>query len=147
MNPIDNQEVLVHRLLEKQSNDLVDKAEKAIDDKMSKLRGRLRLGQFNNLLGVALETDSPRVVQNWLLYQMGRSDFNVKPWRESGLGEQVVKDIQSETSGSLLKTAEAIAKQAYESPTSSQIQDIHIVLVRRYIGYLKRWFVAKGGQE
>jgi hypothetical protein len=97
---------------------------------------------LNNLLGVSLETGSPQVVRNWLLYQMGRSDRNVRPWKTSGLGEEVAGNILK-----LGENARRIASQVYGQPSDEQVEEVHIALVRRYIGYLRRWYVAKGGQE
>ena len=133
----------LQQFLDHQSGELVQRAEKALpDERMKQIKGDLRLGQFNNLLGVALETDSPQVVHNWLLYQMGRSERNVRPWQTSGLGAQVDQDMLS-----FEKEARRIAGQVYgASPEANQVDKVHIVLVRRYLGYLRRWFVAKGGQ-
>jgi hypothetical protein len=150
-----NQTLKLNQALEAQSEYLVQVAGEAVSDGMMKKlrdeRGRLALkvGQFNNLLGVALETDSPRVVQNWLLYQMGRSDRNTRPWKESGLGQKVVDAIQNfEQPGSDLHAlAENAARLVWEKPQAADVQRVHIQLTRRYIGYLRRWFVARGGQE
>jgi phenylalanyl-tRNA synthetase beta subunit len=103
---------------------------------------RLKLGQLNNLLGVALETDSPAVVINWLKYQMGRRETK-RGWGDSGLGQQVVDDIET-----LREDAQQIARDVFgENHTSLDLRKAHIALVRRYAGYLKRWYVARGGQQ
>ncbi len=124
--------------LENQAEELVGMADKAITPRMNQLRGRrgLKLAQFNNLLGMALETNSPAVVINWLGYQMGRRVPDTRLWQESGLGEKVITDIQS-----LETVARAIAGEGEKAA----VRDVHIQLARQYIGYLKRWFVAKGG--
>lgn len=148
----------MNRVLEQQSEYLVQKAGETISDEMMKKklrdeRGRLnlRVGQLNNLLGVALETESPRVVQNWLLYQMGRADRNTRAWRDSGLGQQVVDAIQNlQKEGDttdLRYLSERVARRVWDNPQPEDVQRVHIQLTRRYIGYLRRWFVARGGQD
>jgi len=102
---------------------------------------QLRLGQLNNLLGVARETDSPAVVVNWIRYQMGRRETR-DGWRNSGLGDKVIKDIRDmETS------ARQVSQDVFGDDSPNHLRQAHIALIRRYVGYLKRWFVAKGGQQ
>jgi hypothetical protein len=110
-------------------------------DKLTQGNTQLKLGQLNNLLGVALETDSPAVVTNWVRYQMGRRETKAG-WGDSGLGAQVVNDIEA-----LQDTAKQISKAVFKDDSSEHLRQAHIALVRRYAGYLKRWFVAKGGQQ
>jgi hypothetical protein len=107
-----------------------------------KKRGtQLRLSQLNNLLGVALETSSPAVVVNWLGYQMGR--YNTRDgWKRSGLGSKILQDIQR-----LQQTAEQVAQDVFGEQSEERIRQAHIALLRLYFGYLRRWFVARGGQE
>ncbi len=127
------------------SNDLVNCADSTLStQQMNKLTGgstQLRLGQLNNLLGVARETDSPAVVINWVRYQIGRKETRAG-WGESGLGDKVENDIKA-----LEETAKQIAKRVFKDESPEHIRLAHIALVRRYAGYLKRWFVAKGGQS
>ena len=137
------QALLLKQGLDQQADFLVRLAEKALpDERMQQLKGKLGLAQFNNLIGVALESGSPLVVSNWLRYQMGRKESNVRMWRESGLGDQVVKTIEQ----GMKDSVEGIAMYAYGEPSPDQLRVVHIALVRRYLGYLKRWYVAKGGQ-
>lgn len=144
MNNQTNKALRLKQGLDQQADFLVRLAEKALpDERMQILTGKLGLAQFNNLLGVALESQSPLVVSNWLRYQMGRKESNVRMWRESGLGDEVVKAIEQ----GMKDTVEGIAMYAYGEPSTEQLREVHIALVRRYLGYLKRWFVAKGGQR
>ncbi len=135
-----NERLRRQQALENQADKLVSMAQKTLDAKMSDLRrGRgLKTAQFNNLLGVALETPSPAVVINWLSYQMGRRTPDTRPWKDSGLGEQVVADIKA-----LKARAESVAK---DNTDEAEVRELHIQLTRKYLGYLKRWFVAKGGR-
>ena len=118
------------------------------DDLMSRLLSReprpvMELSQINNLLGVTLETSSPTVVTNWVRYQMGRKETR-EAWGGTGLGKQVVADINKIKND----MANEVARAAFSDQVGDQhIQMAHITLVRLYAGYLKRWFVAKGGQK
>lgn len=104
-------------------------------------QNRMQLTQLNNFLGVTLEARSPAVVMNWVNYQMGRRDTE-RAWGRSGFGEQVSKDI-----GKIRrKLVKKIAKDIYAEP-EEHLQEVHMALLRRYAGYLKRWYVAKGGQK
>jgi hypothetical protein len=126
------------------SEDLVGRADRTMSEKqvetLKQWKTQLRLGQLNNLLGVTLETDSPAVVINWLSYQMGRRETR-DGWGVSGLGDQVLDDIKA-----LETSAKQVAQKVYGGDTPDEVRQAHIQLVRRYAGYLKRWFVARGGQ-
>ena len=101
----------------------------------------METAQINNLLGVALETSSPTVVVNWARYQMGRKETR-QAWAETGFGEQVIGQI--ERIGQQI--AGQVAQEAFGDSAPEHLQQAHIALIRLYVGYLKRWFVAKGGQ-
>jgi hypothetical protein len=124
--------------------DLVGRADRTMSEEQVKTlkqwKTQLRLGQLNNLLGVALETDSPAVIINWVSYQMGRRETK-GGWGDSGLGDQVVDDIKA-----LETSARQVAQSVYGGETPDEVRQAHVRLVRRYAGYLKRWFVARGGQ-
>ncbi|HEY75748.1 MAG TPA: hypothetical protein G4O00_06155 [Thermoflexia bacterium] len=135
----------LRRAIEEISETLVRMADEALSEgRMKALKGRgFKSGQLDNLLGVAMETESPYVVKNWVRYQMGRrSDRSLRGWSETGLGEQVVKDLDA-----LEGDARRIARDVFGEETPENIRRVHIALVRRYVGYLRRWFVAKGGKE
>jgi len=127
--------------LDSQSETLVVKADTGLTDIIV---GRLReaLSQFNTVLSVALDTPSPRVVINWIQYQMGRKE-TMSVWENSGLGAQVLADIRD-----LEENAKQVAGYVYgDPPTADQVREVYIRLIQRYLGYLKRCYVAKGGQK
>jgi hypothetical protein len=98
----------------------------------------LEEAQFRNLLNVATSTDSSEVIKNFLRYQVGRDE---KWGRGKGsLAEAIIDDIQK-----LLKTkAEAIATNAQVTESiPTKINDIHLDLIRRYLGYGSRHLVYK----
>jgi hypothetical protein len=138
--------VALRQCVDQFSEELVERTDKTMSkqqmEKIKKQRGRqLKLSQLNNFLGVALETDSPAVVVNWVRYQMGRNDTRAA-WSENGLGPKVVRDIEA-----LQSEAQQVAQKAFGNTAPDYLRRAHIALVRRYVGYLKRWFVARGGQQ
>jgi hypothetical protein len=104
---------------------LVEKIEAAFQKKY----GQLDLSQYQNLVQVALSTESPEVIKNFLRYQVGR---DTKWGRDKGsLAEAIIEDIQ----GDLAQQANAIAEAAGDG---TQKKQVHIELIRRYLGYGKR---------
>ncbi len=134
------------REIKRYTEDIVNSAEAAFpDERMAKIKKRknktLKSSQLSNLLAVALDTDSPAAVANWIRYQMGRQETEWA-WKSTGLGDDVLDEIKK-----LAQTAQKIGKDLYGKKVKpEQIMDIHMALIRQYVGYLRRWFVAKGGQ-
>jgi hypothetical protein len=124
---------------------LVDLADATLTTNMMNnlLQHKMRAAQINNLLGVSLETSSPAVVVNWVRYQMGRKETR-EAWGNTGLGKQIIADINRIKQPDM---AGKVAEMAFRDSSEEHIREAQIVMVRLYIGYLKRWFVAKGGQE
>lgn len=147
---------------------LVHKIEAAFEKK----RGQLKPSQYQNLVQVALSTESPEVIKNFLCYQVGRDS----KWGrgEDSLAKGIIKDIQ----GDLKEQSEAIirdikdnlekrAKELDEAANDANIKkdykdnlekkakafseaasdvirkkkDVHIELIRRYLGYGKRHLI------
>jgi hypothetical protein len=122
---------------------LVELADRTLSkSRVEEIKRDLRLAQLGNLLGVAQESSGVAPVANWIQYQMGRRDTS-RAWRQSNFGDDVLKDF-SEIRGYAVEIGRNVYDQA-EDPR--QIQATHIALVRLYIGYLRRWFVARGGQN
>jgi hypothetical protein len=128
--------------IDAEANNLVSMADNALSNvRLEALKEKgFKRSQFSNLSGVARETQSPMVVINWLAYQRKRKS----EWQAKEFSSQVLEDLET-----LEDRAKAIAKQVFESdhPADAEVQTIHITLIRRYIGYLERWFIAKGGQD
>ncbi|WP_448600118.1 hypothetical protein [Thermoleptolyngbya sp.] len=107
---------------------LVQKIEAAFEKKY----GQLDPSQYQNLVQVALSTESPEVIKNFLRYQTGR---DTKWGRgEGSLAEAIIQDIQ----GDLEDQASAIAEAAGDH---SRKKAVHIELIRRYLGYGKRHLI------
>jgi hypothetical protein len=104
---------------------LVEKIEEAFKQEF----GQLDPSQYQNLLQVALSTESAEVIKNFLRYQVGR---DTKWGRgEKSLAEAIVRDIQ----GDLATQSQAIAEAAGDS---SRKKAVHLELIRLYLGYGKR---------
>lgn len=90
---------------------------------------KLEESQFRNLVRVSDTTESSEVVKNFLRYQVGRE----KKWGrgEKSLAERIITDIN----GNLKTKAQTIAKDAEGGNTN----EIHIELIRRYLGYGARY--------
>jgi len=88
-------------------------------------RDKLEESQFRNLVRVSDTTESSEVVKNFIRYQVGRE----RKWGrgEKSLAERIIKDID----GNLKTKAQAIAKDA----ESGNAGEIHVELIRRYLGY------------
>jgi hypothetical protein len=122
---------------------LVEEAAHTISDsRMAQMQRTVRLNQFSNLLAVALATDSVNAIVNWVYYQMGRRETR-QAWKQTGLGDDIINRINRMRGNA----AEAAQRVYGEEATNDQIRAIHVAMVRLYVGYLRRWFVAKGGQN
>ncbi|MGJ3250430.1 MAG: hypothetical protein ACFE0J_04750 [Elainellaceae cyanobacterium] len=99
------------------------------DNTSKKSKDKLEESQFRNLVRVSDTTESPEVVKNFLRYQVGRDD---KWGRGSGsLAERIITDID----GNLKTRAQAITRDA----NGGNASEIHIELIRRYLGYGARY--------
>lgn len=92
-------------------------------------RDKLEESQFRNLVRVSDTTESPEVVKNFLRYQVGRE----RKWGrgDKSLAERIIADID----GNLKAKANAITKEA----EGGNAGEIHIELIRRYLGYGARY--------
>lgn len=129
--------------IELYSEELVRLAEVTLSNsRMQEMRRNMKTAQLNNLLGVALESQSVAPVRNWVLYQTGRRETS-RAWQQSGFGDAVLRDIDQ-----IRDYAQEIVTQlGSDEEAKRQFQAIYIQLVRLYAGYLRRWFVARGGQS
>lgn len=132
-----NREIdLYHEQLVKLADDTLSKS------RVEEIKRDMRLAQLGNLLGVAQESSGVAPVANWIQYQMGRRDTS-RAWRQSDFGDSVLRDFQT-----IRGYARDIVRDLYGSADDDRrVQETHIALVRLYIGYLRRWFVARGGQN
>jgi hypothetical protein len=122
-----NVQLKIQKGIRAYEDELVQKIQAAFEKKY----GQLDPSQYQNLVQVTLSTESPEVIKNFLRYQVGRGD---KWGRDKGsLAEAIVTDIDD-----LQKQAKTIADA---SGDSSKKKEVHIELIRRYIGYGKRHLI------
>ncbi len=124
--------------IQKGIRDAEDDIVKAISAALNKKEsyGGLEESQFRNLLNVATSTSSSEVVKNFLRYQSGRD----KKWGQGtgSLAEAIINDIQQ----LLFNTAKAIVTNAEVSENvTAKINEVHMDLIRRYLGYGSRHLV------
>lgn len=129
--------------IEQKLNAIIDESRKLVDE--TKVTANLDKTQMSNLLGVALQTESARVVANYIRYQMGR-DTKGTTWRAGEFGEKLATHLER-----LEEEAKAIAQdaaqQAADPPTQADIDRAWIGLVRQFVGQLNRYFVYKRTAE
>lgn len=131
--------------------------------------GDLEESQFRNLLNVATSTDSSEVVKNFLRYQTGRGDkwgqgseslaeviiihiADLYKKAETILkkAQEIVKDESEVIAGEeIMKPQKTISSQSEATAENAQTtienqlksKEIHMELVRRYLGYGSRYLV------
>ncbi|MCA9983185.1 MAG: hypothetical protein KDE59_02780 [Anaerolineales bacterium] len=142
MDEFDNRQLNWQQVVDSYTEFLVEQADETISrTRMRELQRVLKTNQLSNLLSVAMGTESVAAISNWIEYQMGRRDMQ-RAWQDTGLGEDILKRIRA-----LKEEAQKAARRIYgQEPTREQVGAIHVAMVRQYIGYLRRWFVARGGQ-
>ena len=121
----------IQKEIRQSEDNLVVWIEKALDKcKYGKpgTKNELEEAQFRNLVRVSETTDSPEVIKNFIRYQVGRDE----KWGrgKDSLAEQIILHID----GNLRREADAIAVKA----SSTEIKQIWIELIRRYLGYGSR---------
>lgn len=122
-------DLLDHRLVEKATR-LVDNT--GIAGKNGKGDEIMQENQLRNVIAVAGETKSVAVVENFVRYQIGRHD----EWRHKDFGENLLNDLAE-----LRNTGNTLAKELKEEDVNDiGEEELTIRLVRRYLGYLARYF-------
>lgn len=93
--------------------------------------------QLRNLIAVALETDSPAVVLNFIRYQMGRAGRN-KGWAnvaqgtDKKLGDRFIDEIKE---GKVARALDGLGISG--DPTLRQLAQIE--LIRHFLGFASRY--------
>lgn len=142
MNSNTNTRLSWQQAVEEYTEEIVNLAEKTIRQaRMEQLKESLGTAQLSNFLGVTLETGSVAAIVNWVRYQMGRKETK-SAWENTNLGKYVLEGIEE-----MRQWAIAVAKSLYEQPKSREVLEIHLKMIRLYAGYLKRWYIAEGGQK
>jgi hypothetical protein len=149
--------------IQKGIRDAEDEIVKSVQTALNKLDsyGDLEESQFRNLLNVATSTDSSEVVKNFLRYQTGRGD----KWGKGSdsLAEVIITHITALHSKAktilqeaqkvaedkreiiqekeVAKPQEILSNQSEEIENQLKSKEIHMELIRRYLGYGSRHLV------
>ncbi len=130
---------LTHRRAIDRSKDaLVRAAETLLDDaQVTRLRQKdFGHSQLRNLIAIALETESPAVVTNFIRYQMGR-DKPAKSWSNlaggKSLGNRFIHEIDA---GAVQKALNAIVDP---SKDAELVPLVRIELIRHFLGFASRY--------
>ncbi|WP_029730000.1 hypothetical protein [Rhodothermus marinus] len=97
----------------------------------------LQRAQLSNLKNLADATDSVRVLELFIRYQMGRKEgagWKYAPEGDERFGDMVIADLQR-----LEEWAQEI--------NPSDPRAAHLGLIRLYTGFLIRWYVAFSGED
>jgi hypothetical protein len=127
-------ELKVQKGIRDAEDELVEAIQKLLDDRSS--YGDLEESQFRNLVRVSDTTDSPEVIKNFILYQVGRD----RKWGrgQNSLAQKIIEDVNK----LIKRKAEEIAGAA----KVDNFKPIWIELIRRYLGYGVRYltYLRKG---
>lgn len=128
---IQQTELRIQKGIRQAEDDLVLWIQAALDECEYRKSGKDKLeeSQFRNLVRVSDTTDSTEVIKNFLCYQVGREN----KWGrgEKSLANRIIQDIDS----NLKQKAETIAQES----KSSDLREIWLELIRRYLGYGSRY--------
>ena len=105
---------------------------------------RLSHSQLRNLIAIAMETESPAVVTNFIRYQIGRAGRNdpwIKPESPGGTtGDRLIGELETGTVQEALALVEGTLEQggasALDAVTSRRAR---IELIRHFLGFASRY--------
>lgn len=115
----------IRKAIEGRMDDLVELAERLVEE-TAIADSKLEEHQLRSLQNLANAADSVRALENFICYQMGRH----AEWRHGDFGRRVLADFR------------AIARIAEEAAPNAA-RAAHLALLRLYLGFLVRAFVAR----
>jgi hypothetical protein len=120
---------------------LVAKAEKLLDDAKVTPSRDFGHSQLRNLVAVAMETESPAVVLNFIRYQMGR-DNSHKNWSQgpegTRLGDRFLGELGNDKG--TVTTALAGVKEAGGLGEDKLLEQlVRMELIRYFLGFATRY--------
>lgn len=127
------------RAIDRSKEQLVPAAEKLLDEAAVTELDPKDFGhaQLRNLIAVAMETESPAVVVNFIKYQIGR-DSHQRDWASvhagKSLGERLIDELQK-PGCAIDKALETI--EGLEGDLARQL--VRIELIRHYLGFASRY--------
>ncbi len=127
-----------HRAIDRCKEQLVPAAETLLDQAQDLAIGRdFGHSQLRNLIAVAMETESPAVVSNYIRYQVGR-DNRGSNWGKSigdkTLGQRFIDQLDH--AGGAVATALDNVPGVKEDPVLKQLA--RIALIRQFLGFASR---------
>ncbi|MBE2199681.1 MAG: hypothetical protein IAE79_13785 [Anaerolinea sp.] len=138
MNTTMQRELRINQAIDEQLNSIL-KQMQALLETSRIWESKMEVGQVQNLLAVAQETDSVEVVKNFIRYQIGR-DTTGSSWRRrvgTGpvFGEQIITELDK---------LEGIARTLVaQDAVDLEIDRTWMKMTRLYLGYLRRYFYYK----
>lgn len=131
-------ELKINQAIDAQLNSILKEMQKLLET--SRIwESKMELGQVQNLLAVAQETDSVEVVKNFIRYQIGRTPVGSSWRRRVGTGPAFGEQIITE-----LDKLEGIARTLVpQDATDLEIDRTWMKMTRLYLGYLRRYFYYK----
>lgn len=114
--------------VEDQIDEIVELAEKCVDE-TGIAKTELKEHQLRNLENIANATNSVKALELFVRYQMGRH----KEWRYNDFGSRVIEDFER-----LKRKAQEVVRNEPD-----RVKGAHLQLIRLYLGFLVRAFVAK----
>ncbi len=127
------------REIESILDSLVENSQNLIDATQVS-NSKLEKTQFRNLLDLASSSGSFKVIENFILYQMGR-DTKRESWSKSSDGK-AFGDLLIDKLKGLEEKAKEIANK-----TKEDTKAIHLELIRLYLGFANRYFTFKKRDE
>ncbi len=126
------------RAIDQSKELLVPAAEKLLDDARVVDLDRNAFGdsQLRNLTAVAMETESPAVVTNFIRYQMGR-DPRGRNWANGTSGQRLGDRFIEEIQAGAIKDALGEVPNVKGNPQLEQLARIE--LVRHFLGFATRY--------
>ena len=125
-------ELLIRQALDELDQQTVQRAEAVVDNTPG-IAARLEDKQIRNIIAIADDTHSVAVVDNFIKYQIWRN----KPTNDWRFGEQKGQGFGETVRADLLWLQSLAAQRARDEVKA---EDLAIRLVRRYLGYLVRYF-------
>ena len=131
----------IQKAIKEHESELVKDAQKLVDDSNIFKNENFEESQLRNVLEVANQTECVEVVENFILYQIGRDSNDKKKWKwkYNGFGKSLVDKIKE--SEIVYGIADEIVKEL--KLKDSKIDGVWLKLTRLYLGYLNRYFIYR----
>ena len=123
---------------------LVLGAEAWLDELDDARAPRLSHSQLRNLIAIAMETESPAVVTNYIRYQIGRAGRNdpwIKPESAGGTtGDRLIGELETGTVQEALAMVEGtLEKRGAATLDGETSRRARIELIRHFLGFASRY--------